>query len=114
MRAYYVLAQQGVSGEVYNVGSGKARPIHAILDLLLDASRVPIRVEPDPERMRPSDVPRVVCDASKLAACTGWAPTIPFEQTIADVLDDWRARSRHDASIRSSESSVRSSEERAR
>ena len=114
VRAYYTLARQGVSGEVYNVGSGRARAMRDILDLLLSASRVPIRVEPDPERMRPSDVPRVVCDATKLAACTGWAPMISFEQTIADVLDDWRARSRHDASIRSSESSVRSSEERAR
>jgi len=94
VRAYYLLAQHGVSGEAYNVGSGKARPMHAILDQLLEASRVPIRVEPDPERMRPSDVPRVVCDPTKLAACTGWAPTVPFEQTVLDVLDDWRARLR--------------------
>lgn len=98
VRAYLLLAQHGVSGEVYNIGSGRAHAMREILDHLLRASRVPIRVEPDPTRMRPSDVPRVVCDARKLAALTGWAPTIPFEQTIADVLDDWRARVRAGAS----------------
>jgi GDP-4-dehydro-6-deoxy-D-mannose reductase len=97
VRAYLLLAQQGISGEVYNVGSGEAHAIHEVLDLLLEHSQVPIRVETDPARMRPSDVPRVICDAGKLASLTGWAPTIPFTRTIADVLDDWRARVRGDA-----------------
>ncbi|MGC9359125.1 MAG: GDP-mannose 4,6-dehydratase [Anaerolineae bacterium] len=97
VRAYLLLAQQGVSGEVYNIGSGEAHAIHEVLDLLLELSKAPIRVEPDPARMRPSDVPRVVCNAGKLASLTGWAPSIPFARTIADVLDDWRARVRGQA-----------------
>ncbi|MCD6302898.1 MAG: GDP-mannose 4,6-dehydratase [Anaerolineae bacterium] len=97
VRAYLLLAQQGVSGEVYNIGSGQAHAMREVLELLLRDSKVPIRVEPDPARMRPSDVPRIVCDAGKLASLTGWAPTIPFARTIADVLDDWRARLSGDA-----------------
>jgi len=97
VRAYLLLAERGVSGEVYNVGSGEAHAMQDVLDVLLGRSEVSIRVEADPARMRPSDVPRVVCDAGKLTSLTGWTPTIPFVRTISDVLDDWRARLRGDA-----------------
>jgi GDP-4-dehydro-6-deoxy-D-mannose reductase len=92
VRAYHQLATKGRSGEVYNVGSGQAHAVQEILDILLAQSQVPIRVEPDPERMRPSDIPRVACDFGRLHACTGWEPTIPLERSLADVLEDWRAR----------------------
>ena len=92
VRAYHLLALKGQSGEVYNVGSGQAHAIQEILDRLLAWSQVPIRVEPDPERLRPSDTPRVTCDYARLHACTGWEPRIAFERSLADVLDDWRAR----------------------
>ena len=42
--------------------------------------------------MRPVDLPVLRGDASKLAAATGWAPEIPIEQTLADLLDDMRSR----------------------
>ena len=45
----------------------------------------------DPERLRPSDVPEQVGDPSRLRALTGWQPRIPIEQTLRDLLDDWRA-----------------------
>jgi GDP-4-dehydro-6-deoxy-D-mannose reductase len=92
VRAYRLLALKGVSGEVYNVGSGRAHAVQEVLDYLIAQAKVPIRVEPDPERMRPSDIPRVVCNYAKLRACTGWEPQIIFEQSLADVLQDWRAR----------------------
>jgi len=92
VRAYHLLAVKGVSGEVYNVGSGRAHAIQEVLDYLVSQARVPIRVEPDPERLRPSDIPRVVCDYGKLYACTGWKPSIAFEQSLTDVLEDWRGR----------------------
>lgn len=94
VRAYYLLAINGRSGEVYNVGSGRAHAIQEILDCFLAESLVPIRVEPDADRLRPSDIPKVVCDYSRLGACAGWQPTIAFEQSLADVLDDWRVRVR--------------------
>ena len=94
VRAYHLLAIKGRSGEVYNVGSGRAYAIQEILDRFLAKSMVPIRVEPDTDRLRPSDIPKVVCDYGRLRACTGWQPTIAFEQSLADVLDDWRTRVR--------------------
>lgn len=94
VRAYHLLITKGEPGQVYNIGSGQSHAIQEVLDTLLSMSQVEITVEPDPDRMRPSDVPDVVCDTSKLRGQTGWQPTIPFEQSLTDVLDYWRKRVR--------------------
>jgi GDP-4-dehydro-6-deoxy-D-mannose reductase len=94
MRGYRLAIEKGEPGEVYNIGSGTPRSVQQLLDILLGLSAVPIRVEQDPDRMRPSDNPIAYCDASKFATCTGWQPIIPFAQTLRDVLDDWRQRVR--------------------
>lgn len=90
VRAYWLLLDRGTPGEAYNVCSGTSRSIQSLLDTLLSFTSVPIEVRQDPARMRPSDVPRRVGDAGKLRAATGWQPTIPFEQTLLDILNDWR------------------------
>ena len=92
VRAYYLLLDKGEPGEAYNICSGKAYSIQYLLDTLLSFSTATIEVRPDPARMRPSDVPRRVGDASKLRRRTGWMPAIPFEQTLLDILNDWRER----------------------
>ena len=94
VRGYYLALQRGEPGEVYNLGSGKAYSIQDILEQLLEMSEVTIQVESDPARMRPSDVPTVVCDASRFRQRTGWEPQIPLRQTLQDVLDYWRTRVR--------------------
>ena len=94
VRAYYLALTQGEIGDVYNIGSGTPRRIQDVLDTLLSYSRSNVRIEIDSERMRPSDTPIMYCDASKFMARTGWTPTISFEQTLRDVLDDWRTRIR--------------------
>ncbi len=92
VRAYHLLAVHAESGSVYNVGSGQSHAIQQVLDVLLVQSRAAIRVEQDPARMRPSDIPRVVCDLSRIHECTGWEPQIPFEKSLCDILDYWRVQ----------------------
>jgi GDP-4-dehydro-6-deoxy-D-mannose reductase len=92
VRAYELAALHGEVGAAYNVGSGQAVGVQRILDILLTFSTHDIQIEPDPSRMRPSDVPRVVCDASRFHADTGWTPRIPLEQTLFDTLEYWRFR----------------------
>jgi GDP-4-dehydro-6-deoxy-D-mannose reductase len=92
MRAYYFALEHGVAGEVYNIGSGRAVAIQEMLGMLLKFSHVPIRVQEDAERLRPSDTPIVYCEAQKFRAQTGWAPRISLEQSLRDVLDYWRSR----------------------
>jgi GDP-4-dehydro-6-deoxy-D-mannose reductase len=90
VRAYERAALHGEVGAAYNVGSGQAVSVQRILDILLTFSTHDIQIEPDPSRMRPADVPRVVCDASRFRTDTGWTPRIPLEQTLFDTLEYWR------------------------
>lgn len=92
VRAYWLGVQKGRPGEVYNIATGKGIHIHELLDMLLEMSTVDVEVRQDPERMRPSDVEILIGDSSKFRADTGWEPEIPFEKTLADVLQYWRDR----------------------
>lgn len=92
VRAYYLALERGLPGEVYNIGSGHAVTIQHVLDLLVEQSRVPIRVEQDPTRLRPSDTPALYCSTAKLCAQTGWKPSIPLETSLHDILEYWRAK----------------------
>ncbi len=94
VRAYWLVMAHGKPGDVYNVGSGQAHSIRELLDTLLEMSAVRIDVAVDPTRLRPVEVPIVVCDYSKIRASTGWEPAYSFRQTLADVLEDWRERIR--------------------
>lgn len=78
------------AGSVFNLASGAPQRVGDILDALLAQARVPIRVEPDPARMRPSDTPVAAGSAARARAALGWEPRIPFARTLADVLDSWR------------------------
>jgi GDP-4-dehydro-6-deoxy-D-mannose reductase len=90
IRAYVLLVTHGEPGQVYNVGSGQSHAIQEVLDTLLAMSHTTIEMQQDPERMRPSDVPEVVCNANRLREQTGWQAEIPFEQSLQDVLAYWR------------------------
>lgn len=93
VRAYWLALERGRPGQVYNICSGNNLSIQQILDALLPMSSVgDIRVEPDPDRMRPSDVLRLQDDSTKFRRETGWTPEIPIERTWRDLLTHWRAR----------------------
>jgi GDP-4-dehydro-6-deoxy-D-mannose reductase len=90
VRAYAALGETGATGTVYNIASGVARTIREVLDRLIARANVRIRIETDPARMRPNDIPVLVGDASRLRAATDWKPAIGFEQAIDDLLAYWR------------------------
>lgn len=92
VRAYVSLITAGRPGEVYNIGSGESHAIQEILDTMLSLTQVPVSVEQDAERMRPSEVPEVICDASRLRRETGWRPAIAFHESMEDILTYWRDR----------------------
>lgn len=94
VRAYVLALEQGAPGAVYNVGSGRSHRISDVLDTMLRLSTRAIRVETDRERLRPSDIREALCDCTRLRAATGWEPAIALDQSLLDVLDDWRRRVR--------------------
>ena len=86
-RAYRLLLDPAVPAGTYNIASGRVVSMQEVVDALLALARCPIEVERDPTRTRPSDLPLVCGDASRLRDATGWEPMIPLEQTLADTLD---------------------------
>jgi len=92
VQAYWLSLEKGQAGEVYNLGTGRAYAMQEVLDLLLSLSKVKVKVEVDPARLRPSDVPILLPDCSKFVSLTGWKPRIPFAKTLEDLLNYWRER----------------------
>lgn len=97
VRAYHLLVTVNpLPGECYNIGGTFSCTVGQMLDHLLSLStRSDIRVETDPGRLRPLDADLQLPDTSKFSRHTGWAPRIPFEQTMQDLLDYWRERIRN-------------------
>jgi GDP-4-dehydro-6-deoxy-D-mannose reductase len=92
VRAYELLAGRGTPHLPYNVCSGRARKMRELLEILASLSRVRVRVQVDPSRLRPSDNPIIAGSHARLTRDTGWMPEIPIEQTLSDLLDHWRVR----------------------
>ena len=94
VRAYYLLVTVNpIAGQSYNIGGTYSCSIRQMLDYLLSlSSRKDIRVEVDPQRLRPIDADLQVPDVSKFHNHTGWEPQIPFEKTMSDLLNYWRER----------------------
>lgn len=93
VRAYSLIVEKGRPGQAYNVASGLAYSIGQLLDILLGLSEIDIKVQIDPARLRPVDVPEIRGDSTKLRRDTGWKPSLSFEATLQDVLADCRQRS---------------------
>ena len=92
VRAYRLLIESGVPGEVYNVCSGHAIAIEELAHRLLQLAGADLVIESDPSLFRPVDVPVLLGDPSRVRDHVGWQPSIPLDDTLRDVLDDWRRR----------------------
>jgi GDP-4-dehydro-6-deoxy-D-mannose reductase len=88
--AYCKLIEFGVSGETYNVGSGRSISIREILNKILKLSNTEISVIKDIEKYRPNDVISIKADISKILRTTNWYPIIDIDKTILDTLNYWR------------------------
>jgi GDP-4-dehydro-6-deoxy-D-mannose reductase len=91
VRAYRLLLEKGERGETYNVCSGEAISLKEALDRLVAYSEKEICVEVDPSKLRKADIPLLLGDNSKIRGEIGWAPEIPMDRTLKDLLDFWRA-----------------------
>jgi GDP-4-dehydro-6-deoxy-D-mannose reductase len=91
VKGYSLLLEKGVNGEVYNIGSGKARSIEYMLNYLIQKSNVEIKIEIDKNKFRPIDTPKILCDNSKIKSHTGWNAHIDIHQSLEDILNYWRS-----------------------
>ena len=96
VKAYWLAVNQGVPGEVYNIGSGVARTMEEILNDLMSLSSKKIRISVDQSLIRPVDNPKLVCDFTKFHKLAGWEPVIPFSETLQKILAFWREKIKED------------------
>ena len=95
VRAYYMLVTVNpIPGEYYNIGGSYTCEVKDTLNTLISYStkKDEIKIQPDPERLRPIDADLQVPNCRKFKEHTGWEPQISFETTMHDLLDYWRNR----------------------
>lgn len=90
VRAYVLASVKGISGDIYNIGSGVGHTIKEIIDILQSLSKVKVGVKVKNELVRTGDVPVLIADATKFKDLTHWQPTISLETTISDILNHYR------------------------
>lgn len=87
VRAYLLLVDRGVPGEVYNVCSGRGQRVRDLAQQVLAAVGADARVEVDPALVRRVEVPWLVGDSTKLREATGWTPALSCDDIIADLIN---------------------------
>jgi GDPmannose 4,6-dehydratase len=95
VRAYYMLVTVNPTpGQYYNIGGTYTCEIGDLLNTLISMSPMKdvIRIETDPDRLRPIDADLQVPNTEKFRLHTGWEPEILFEKTMLDLLNYWRER----------------------
>ncbi len=92
MGAYWVATTRGEPGEAYNIGGTTTMTVGDFLRTLVGLARTPIATRVDPALLRPADVTLQIPCCDKFAAATGWKPAFTFEESLADLLDQWRTR----------------------
>lgn len=92
-KAYYLIMQKGISGDIYNVSSNNGVTINKLLNYLLEFSFIedPI-IEIDTDKVRRKDASVRIGDNRKLINHTGWHPEIELKDTMRDLLMYWRNR----------------------
>lgn len=90
MDAYYQIVTKSKSGYVYNICSGNGYNLKGLLDYLISLSEFDIKIKMDPSRLRPSDLPVMVGDNTKIKNEIGWEPKIDIYESLIDLLNYWR------------------------
>lgn len=89
MIAYRSLIENGQSGHVYNVCSGKSIAISGIVEILGEIAGLKVRIEIDKARFRTVEVPEVRGDPGKLVNETGTRPG-SLESSLTSLFLSWR------------------------
>jgi GDP-4-dehydro-6-deoxy-D-mannose reductase len=91
VRAYRSLLVSGAPGEVYNVCRGESVSIREVAERLLALAGLQLPIVVDQARIRPNEITDLRGDPARLHGATGWAPEIPLEETLRDVLTYWQS-----------------------
>jgi UDP-glucose 4-epimerase len=81
-----------VVGRTFNAGTGGEISVGDLVRLIGKLMDTELLVREDAQRLRPagSEVMRLVCDATRLRAATGWRPAHSLEDGLAHTIDFFR------------------------
>jgi UDP-glucose 4-epimerase len=85
-RAFFVAAQSGKTGEIYNVAAGAPQSVNRLVELLGGGKVVHLP-------KRPGEPDCTWADISKISSELGWKPRVSFEEGVGRMLDNidyWR------------------------
>jgi GDP-D-mannose dehydratase len=91
IKAYLLLIEKGIPGEVYNVGSGKLYKLQNILEALLFFCNKEIKVQVDQQKIRPVESEPAQCNYDKLFNLCGWKPEFDIDQSLQEIMSYWRS-----------------------
>ena len=88
---YLAVIEKGTKGDVYNLASGKGITIAELLEISLNIAREYYKIEDmsyqlDKSRLRPTDLPVLIGDASKAREKLNWDNYIPLNRTILEMI----------------------------
>lgn len=86
-------------GIIVNIASGVPRRIGDILDALLDMAGLRVEIVTDNALQRGSEIVSAAGNAARAYELFGWKPIVPWTQTLADVLTDWREQAPQHSSL---------------
>ena len=93
VRGYRLALERGVSGEAYNLGSGRGVSVLELFELVSEEAGVEVKLRTEASRLRAADLPFLVADTSKAREELGWEAKIPLRRTVRDMLDFCRRSS---------------------
>ncbi|MEV4443478.1 SDR family NAD(P)-dependent oxidoreductase [Streptomyces sp. NPDC049577] len=81
-----------VVGRTFNSGTGEEISVGDLVALIGKLMDADLEIRSDAERVRPanSEVMRLVCDAGRLRAATGWAPAHTLQEGLGHTVDFFR------------------------
>nr|WP_315230920.1 GDP-mannose 4,6-dehydratase [uncultured Albidiferax sp.] len=93
VRAYDQLLRQGRSGHIYNICSGTGVALKSVIDQMASILGISVVQKIDPQLVRPNDNKAIIGSLKKINDEIGWAPSIPLDTSLRDILNYWRNKS---------------------
>ena len=91
VQAYFALLRSGVTGQIYNVCSGRDHSIRSLIERLAGLAAVSISIEQEPARMRKAEQRRMRGEPGKIRRATGWRAATPLDDSLAAMLRYWES-----------------------
>ncbi len=92
MSAYWLVAQKGKIGEIYNISGKKVLSVKKYLDHLIDNTNVKINKKLNKKLVRPIDIPLQLPNSNKFKKHTGWKERISFHKSLENFMQECRER----------------------